>query len=111
MGYTEIGNSILFSDYNLLKKILLLNCFTIHHLLGIWHRGPDAVSCHPVHQIIPSHDLPMQKDLNHAYAIENKKKQVISQSLGLINEPNATPYPTIANIEDPVIKTSQIQNH
>ena len=53
----------------------------------------------------------MQKDLNHAYAIENKKKQVISQSLGLINEPNATPYPTIANIEDPVIKTSQIQNH
>ena len=56
--------------------------FTIHHCPGKWHRGPDAVSCHLVLQIIPFYNSLTQKDLNHAYAIENWNQEVISQSLG-----------------------------
>ena len=52
-----------------------------------------------------------QKDLNHAYAIKNQNQEVISQSLWLIHEPNTTPHSTIANIDDPVITTLQLQNH
>ena len=89
-------------DYNPWRKKPLLTTL-LYHCPGKWHQGPDAVSCHPVHQIIPSYDSPTQKDLNHAYAIKNQNQEVISQSLRLINEPNATPPSTIANIDGPVI--------
>ena len=93
------------------KEKTLAYRFSIHHCPVKWHQCPDAVSHHPVHQIIPSYDSPTQKDLNHAYSIKNRNQELINQSLELINEPNATPHSTIANIDDPVITTSQLQNH
>ena len=67
-------------DYNPWKKKPLLTTL-LYHCPGKWHWGPDAVSQHPVHQIIPSYNSPTQKDLNHAYAIKNRNQEVISQSL------------------------------
>ena len=67
----------------------------------------------PAIQFTKSYSLTIhpQKDLNHAYAIKYQNQEVISQSLRLIHEPNTTPHSTIANIDDPVITTLQLQNH
>ena len=92
-----------------LKQKTLAYKFTIYHCPGKWHRGPDPVSCNPVHLISNLQTPPTEKDLNYTYVIEHHHEQTIYKSLDILNNQDIDPTPSVSNINDPVITRAKLK--